>query len=182
MAMEPVTHALDDLLRHERFVQRLAKSLLSTTGEADDLVQETWLRAVQHPPEERGLAVGWLRKVMRNLARDWRVGASRRQRREIAAARTDVTPPLQQIIERRELQRQIVEPRRVERRERLEQIDEVAGQGNDSLPLSFVALTTRHPKTALGSPRDSDSIGRETIGPHESGSCVEWHVGGLRPA
>jgi DNA-directed RNA polymerase specialized sigma24 family protein len=61
--MEPVTHALDDLLRHERFVQRLAKSLLSTTGEADDLVQETWLRAVQHPAEERGLAVGWLRKV-----------------------------------------------------------------------------------------------------------------------
>jgi RNA polymerase sigma factor (sigma-70 family) len=109
MAMNSTTRTLDELLQHERFVQRLARSLLGTDSDADDLVQETWLRAVQHPPDSRGQARGWLGTVVRNLARDWRVGESNRERREAAAARAEATLPLQQLLEREETRKKIVQ-------------------------------------------------------------------------
>src|SRR5436190_24234745 len=107
MDVDPTARTLDELLRHERFLKRLARSLLSGPGDADDLLQETWLRAAGRPPSSSGSAPGWLGTVMRNVARDWRLGASRREKRERAAARPDQTPPLQQVIERQELQRRV---------------------------------------------------------------------------
>src|SRR5262245_38470095 len=108
MDVDPTARTLDELMRHERFVRRLARSLLRAPGDADDLVQETWLRAVERPPRTDGRPAGWLGTVMRNLARDWRLGASRRAKREAGAARPETTPPLQQVIERQELQRKVV--------------------------------------------------------------------------
>src|SRR4029079_1179825 len=95
-------------LRHERFLKRLARSLLSGPGDADDLLQETWLRAAERPPSASGCALGWLGTVMRNVARDWRLRASRREKRERATARSGQRPPLQQVIERQELQQRVV--------------------------------------------------------------------------
>src|SRR5258706_7195402 len=100
MAVNSTTRTLDELLQHERFVRRLARSLLGADADADDLVQETWLRAVQHPPDSRGQARGWLGTVMRNLARDRHVSEENRERREAALAKEEATLPLQQLIER----------------------------------------------------------------------------------
>src|SRR5262245_29900572 len=107
--MNPTTRTMDELLLHERFVQRLARSLLCIEADADDLVQETWLRALEHPPDSGGRAAGWLGTVTRNLARNWNVGAFRRREREVRSARQEGTPPLQQVAEREDVRRQIVE-------------------------------------------------------------------------
>lgn len=108
MEMNSTVHALGGLLQHERFVQRLARSLVATDDEADDLVQETWLRAIQHPPGSTPSPAGWLGTVMRNLRRDRHAKDAQREKREADQARMEATPPLQQVVERQEAQRQIV--------------------------------------------------------------------------
>ena len=60
MDVDPTARTLDELLRHERFVRRLARIASRRAGDADDLVQETWLRAAEHPPHPGGSALGWL--------------------------------------------------------------------------------------------------------------------------
>ena len=74
----------DEVLRHADWIHKLAHDLTRDRDEADDVAQETLLRAVQHPPpaglNERRLRA-WLRTVVRNLVvRNFRVrppGAAR---------------------------------------------------------------------------------------------------------
>src|SRR6478735_7679251 len=103
MAMDPTVRALDEFLRHEGFVKRLARSLGATDEDADDLVQETWLRAIEHPPISTHSPAGWLGTVMRNLRRDWRAKDAQREKREAAQSRMEATAPLQQLVERQEV-------------------------------------------------------------------------------
>lgn len=78
------------LLAHQAFLQRLAVELVG--GEADDLVQEVWQRALERPPRFEASATGgplraWLARVARNLASNrWR-GEARRVAREQDLAR-----------------------------------------------------------------------------------------------
>ncbi|MEM7310603.1 MAG: sigma-70 family RNA polymerase sigma factor [Planctomycetota bacterium] len=82
----------DELLRHASWIRNLAKDLTRHHEDAEDVAQEVFLRAVQHPPpeglDERRLRA-WLRVVVRNLAVRRFHSDSGRRSREAAAARPE---------------------------------------------------------------------------------------------
>lgn len=98
----------DDLLAHARWVQGLARHLAADESRADDLVQETWLAALQHPPKRGDTPRGWLSAVVRNFARMNARTASAREGREVAAGRLEALVPASELVERAELQRRLV--------------------------------------------------------------------------
>ena len=81
MALNP-----ESLLAHADFVRALARSLVLDEHRADDVVQETWLAALQRPPGFGGNLRSWLGTVVRNFAFMARRSDQRRMRRERAAA------------------------------------------------------------------------------------------------
>src|SRR5262245_25141412 len=99
---------IDGLLVHRRFVRALARALVRDAAAADDLEQETWLRAMKSPPPtDRGLR-GWLRRVVRNAAAQSRRGEQRRTGREQNAARHEAEPSAGTIAARLEIERRLV--------------------------------------------------------------------------
>jgi|GEM_PF-1799444 len=73
---------LDELLAHSGWVRSLAIRLLRDTHAADDVVQDTWVAALRHPPEAGRPLRPWLATVVRNLVRRRHRTDSRRSRRE----------------------------------------------------------------------------------------------------
>ena len=79
----------ESLLEHAPRLRALARRLVGE-ADADDLVQETWLRAVKRGP--RGATPwSWLGRVLRNLASDERRSGAARAERELEAARNEAT-------------------------------------------------------------------------------------------
>jgi len=75
MTYEAHTPSIDDLLVHGDFLSALARMLVADEATANDVVQDTWLRAMQTPPRAEGSLTegrlkGWFTKVVRNLVRD----------------------------------------------------------------------------------------------------------------
>src|SRR5260221_4650994 len=102
----------DGWLAEAAALRRLAASLLRDEHEAEDLVQETWLRARKSDATKSG---AWFRTVIRNLARDRLRERGRRQKSEHDAARSESMPSEGQVEERLEVARQIaVEVARLE--------------------------------------------------------------------
>ena len=86
----PPDHDADHVLEHQGFLQRLAAGLLRDADGVEDLVQQTWLVALQQDgPKPRR----WLARVLRNLAINGRVADRRRVVRERRAARPEVQAP-----------------------------------------------------------------------------------------
>src|SRR5262249_51801852 len=83
----------ESLLEHAAFARRLAPARVGgDVARAEDVVQTSWLAALQHPPEPgRGLK-SWLATVVRNAA--WRVRReeARRDERERRAATPERLP------------------------------------------------------------------------------------------
>jgi len=77
---------IETLLEHASWLRRLARSLVGDAQRAEDLSQETWVRALQHPPAVDRPVRGWLATVMRNVLLQERRGASRRSARELRVA------------------------------------------------------------------------------------------------
>jgi RNA polymerase sigma-70 factor (ECF subfamily) len=89
-------HAFEGLVdRHQDALLRHARALIGR--EAEDIVQETFLRLAQRPPEmppaaagdppsERAVLSSWLHTVTRNLCMDALRSEARRKRREEAVA------------------------------------------------------------------------------------------------
>ncbi len=73
---------LEDLLQHRSWLERLARQLVLDDAQVDDLVQETWLAAMQAGAQPVGDARAWLGGVARNLVRG-------RLRREAAVRATE---------------------------------------------------------------------------------------------
>jgi len=81
----------EDLLRNARWVEALARRLLRGDAHlAEDVVQQTWVAALENPPQQRGALRGWLRTTVRNLAHHARRSESRRTAREARVARSEV--------------------------------------------------------------------------------------------
>ena len=99
--------SIDSLLLHADFVRRVAVALAGRDG-ADDLCQDTWAAALQHPPADGSRPRSWLATVARNLFRD----AARRSRRQAAREGGEVVEPsvpaIDDIVAREELRRQVV--------------------------------------------------------------------------
>src|SRR5688572_32525448 len=73
----------EDLLAHAGWLRRLAQSLVGAGGGADDLVQETYVAALRHPPRTDLPIRPWLAQVLRNLVR------MRRRHGGVQAAKRD---------------------------------------------------------------------------------------------
>ncbi|MHC4956149.1 MAG: sigma-70 family RNA polymerase sigma factor [Planctomycetota bacterium] len=96
----------ESLLVHAQWVRALARSLLRDEHAADDIVQQTWLAAMEHPP--RQVSKNWLGRVVRNLVatrwrREQRLGA-----REEAVARPERIASTAELAEAADWQRRIV--------------------------------------------------------------------------
>ena len=97
----------EELLAHGRWLRSLARSLVRDAPTADDLVQDTYLAALRHPPK-RALRP-WLARVLKNLALQRRRADCRRERREEIGAHSESLPSSAELSERLEVQHRIVE-------------------------------------------------------------------------
>ena len=89
---EPTAIRLEALLREQRWLSGLARSLVADANEADDVVQETLVRALEKGPRRREALGAWLRTVTRNIAFKTYRGTARRSAREEEAAKPERLP------------------------------------------------------------------------------------------
>lgn len=98
------------LLNDLSWLRSLAWSLVRDKDQAEDLVQETLVVALESPPRHSGAWRAWLRQVARNLVYKSYRTRSRRERREQVAARPDVESiDLDASLERAELHGRLVD-------------------------------------------------------------------------
>jgi len=97
----------EDLLKHARFLRALAYRLVGDRARADDLVQEAYVAALEKPP--RGALKAWLGAVVRNLAGKMRRSEGRRHAREQAATPPAPLPRPDDVAQRIELHRKLVQ-------------------------------------------------------------------------
>jgi RNA polymerase sigma-70 factor (ECF subfamily) len=98
----------DVLLEHAAFLTALARSLVHDEQEAEDVVQETMVAALDKPPRHGNLR-GWLAAVTRNLSLTALTRKRRRVARERGVSPRDEEPSVEEALERLELQRRVVE-------------------------------------------------------------------------
>jgi len=60
--------AEEQLLEHAAFLRRLVSGLVLDANRVDDVVQETYLRALSQSPRHARNVRGWLAAIARNLA------------------------------------------------------------------------------------------------------------------
>jgi RNA polymerase sigma factor (sigma-70 family) len=97
------------LSEHRAFMQALAVSLLGDGHQAEDVVQETYLAALRHPPRSAETLRSWLSCVVRNIALNVRRGEARRSSREREGARGESVPSTEEISRRIGVERQVSE-------------------------------------------------------------------------
>ncbi len=100
-------HHFEHLFEHQEWVRALALRLAGESAAADDLVQDTWVEALQarRVPESPRQ---WLGGIVRNLARSTRRRDGARTERERRAATHDALPSSAELLERAELQRRVL--------------------------------------------------------------------------
>ncbi len=101
--------SLDELLSHANWMQSLARSLVRDAASADDLVQETMLRALRRPPKvtESKSARPWLARVLRNAWRERGRQDQARVYREQHSAASEALPGSDEQEERLARQQEI---------------------------------------------------------------------------
>jgi RNA polymerase sigma-70 factor (ECF subfamily) len=97
------------LLEHAAFVRAVARSLVRDDAGADDLAQDTWVRAsTARAPERLGELKQWLAKITRNRAAELGRSGARRSIREQAAARAEALESVDETVARLDAQRDVV--------------------------------------------------------------------------
>jgi RNA polymerase sigma-70 factor (ECF subfamily) len=97
------------LLAHSPFVRDLARSLTFGWEDPEDVVQQTFLRALQSPPAAGPGLRGWLAVVLRNVLRQSRRTRARRAAREALAREAAPVPTPDEIRDREAVRRDVVE-------------------------------------------------------------------------
>src|SRR5690348_10304935 len=87
----------EDLLAHAAWVRRLAGALVGDAHVADDVVQDTWLAALRHPPAADRPVRPWLARVVANVASNRRRGDRRRADHESTPRPDGVVPSPREI-------------------------------------------------------------------------------------
>ena len=87
---------------HASALQQLASQLVGNRHDADDVVQETWLRALQSPPRDSSKPKLWLESVLRNVVRRRHRDKVRQSTRERVVAREDETSSTAELVVRRQ--------------------------------------------------------------------------------
>jgi RNA polymerase sigma factor (sigma-70 family) len=99
----------DDWTHHAAALRALARSLISDEHEAEDAVQETWMRYLRHGQEGVREPGQWLARALRNLSVSGLRGRARRRAREEHAARRESLPSGDEILERMELVKRVAD-------------------------------------------------------------------------
>ena len=74
------------LLEHDARLRVLARRLIANANDADDLVQDVYVSALERAPIPTGLSTRWWRELLRLRARTMRRQADQRRRREFVVA------------------------------------------------------------------------------------------------
>jgi len=105
----PISTDIDALLAHTDWVRGLAHSLVKWGDPGvDDVVQETWLRAMEHPPRQGVNLRAWLSIVVRNVVRQARRSEARRAQRERSRVGRGEAPDTAEVVERADAHRMLV--------------------------------------------------------------------------
>ncbi|MGE3175217.1 MAG: sigma-70 family RNA polymerase sigma factor [Planctomycetota bacterium] len=99
---------VDALLAETRWLSGLARQLVGSGADADDLVQETLRSAWERPPASARSPRAWLRAVMQSRGLDARRARLARIRRERAAWREVAAPSTLDVVAKAELHRRLV--------------------------------------------------------------------------
>ncbi len=70
MSSLPEPLRIEEIVAHQDFLRALARRLVCDVARADDLVQETWVRALDAPARRPRRLGAWLARVVTNLAHD----------------------------------------------------------------------------------------------------------------
>ncbi|MFK7928947.1 MAG: RNA polymerase sigma factor [Myxococcota bacterium] len=89
------------LVEHQGFVRRIAIRLTGDPSEADDAIQDTWVRALERRPSLSRRLGPWLEASIRGIIRNRRRAANRRTMHEQVAARPEVAPTEQLALRQR---------------------------------------------------------------------------------
>jgi RNA polymerase sigma factor (sigma-70 family) len=103
---DPNFHAL---AFHQERIRALARALLRDEHAAEDIVQDTWVRALERRPHDLGNGAGWFAQVARRFALNRLRSDARRDTRERSAARPEAVPSSAEIAARVELQRVLLD-------------------------------------------------------------------------
>ena len=95
------------LLREEAFVRRLARALLFDDHRVDDVVQQTWLSALERPPAHAANLRSWLAVVARNVAAKLQRSEINRSRHERRVAAEKAAPRWQDLKEQEALRERL---------------------------------------------------------------------------
>jgi RNA polymerase sigma factor (sigma-70 family) len=93
---------LGELLVHSRQAYKLAVRVLGSATDADDVVQQAYVKVLQHPPA--GVPVNelraWFLRVVANAARDHLRGEARRRKREAMFMPTEeaIAAPIDELV------------------------------------------------------------------------------------
>ncbi len=98
---------LSDLLADEAWARGLARALVGESR-GDDLLQASYLRAIQSPPRRAGPLRAWFATVMRNTAKNQARSEGRRRAREEDSARPEADGETPYEIRARIEQRQVL--------------------------------------------------------------------------
>lgn len=100
--MKPSEQHIGDFLKHKDWLRARACSIVGES-DADDLVQEVFLKVVRQPPELHSSTKGWLATVLRNAARmQFRSNSRRIKRNLVADEKRHEIPLPSEHIERQE--------------------------------------------------------------------------------
>jgi len=105
----PESNSGDLLLRHAAGLRALGRVLVLDEHAAEDVVHDTWLAALEHPPARLDRLGGWLREVSRRLASKRRRGEARRAERERVASRDEALAAADDVVVERQVLREVVD-------------------------------------------------------------------------
>ena len=83
---DPINEKL--LLEQAGFIRALSRTLVQAEGLAEDLGQEAYLAALEHPPKQQSALRSWLRRVLHNKVHTEHRSKSRREHCEREAVRS----------------------------------------------------------------------------------------------
>jgi RNA polymerase sigma-70 factor (ECF subfamily) len=106
--MPPIPSVAEELAHHARSLRELARALVGREA-AEDLLQDTALRALRSPPRQPAGLFAWLATVMKHLAANRHRGELRRVRREGAGPAGEPAPSAADDVMQRDTARAVTE-------------------------------------------------------------------------